>query len=120
MYTLIKSKAIIDGTWSPPLESGCLLIKNDQIIGVGKESDFEGMDKQVETIDHSNAYILPGLIDSHNHFSIVPGLGDQLGQMKLPGKRNILRSMPNIKKSIESGVTHYANCWWRKYNRYRN
>lgn len=105
MYRLIKSKAIIDGTGRPPVVNGCLLIKNGWIEEVGLEEDFDFPRNEVEIIDLSQYYLLPGLIDSHNHLSIDPGLGDQLGQMRMHGQRNILRSMPNIKKSLASGVT---------------
>ncbi|GAB3790328.1 metal-dependent hydrolase family protein [Virgibacillus kimchii] len=105
MYQVIKSKAILDGTGSALIPDGCLLIQNDRIAGVGREEEFTGLDGIVEMVDYTSHYILPGLIDSHNHLSIVPALGDQLGQMALPPGRNILRSMPNIQRSLQSGVT---------------
>lgn len=105
MYQLIMSKAIIDGTGRPPLENGCLLIQNGKIVRVGILSDFDLSRDDTRIRDCSQYYLLPGLIDCHNHLSIVPGLGDQLGQMRLPGTRNILRSLPNIRKSLASGVT---------------
>lgn len=105
MYKLIKTKAIIDGNNSNPLYNGCILIKNGLIEKVGHINDFGDLVNNAEVVDHSNYYILPGLIDSHTHLSIVPSLGNQLDQMRLPGQKNILRSIPNIHKSLASGVT---------------
>ena len=34
-----------------------------------------------EVVDWSDRFVMPGLIDCHSHASIVPGLGDQLGQL---------------------------------------
>jgi imidazolonepropionase-like amidohydrolase len=105
MYKLVKTKAIIDGNNPNPLYNGCILIKDGLIERVGHIDDFGALVNHAEVVDLSECYILPGLIDSHTHLSIVPSLGNQLDQMKLPGSKNILRSMPNINKSLASGVT---------------
>ncbi|MFD1038426.1 amidohydrolase family protein [Virgibacillus byunsanensis] len=104
MKTLIKSNALIDGANREPIVNGCMLIEDGVIKAVGKEEDFGSLD-EVKVEDLTDYYLMPGLINSHTHLSVVPGLGDQLGQLRLPGERNILRSMPNIKKDLASGVT---------------
>jgi imidazolonepropionase-like amidohydrolase len=105
MYKLIKSKALIDGTGEQPIQNGCILIKDGIIERVGRLEEFGEKIEEYQIIDLSDYYVLPGLIDSHNHLSIVPSQGNQLAQMRLPGTTNILRSMPNINKSLASGVT---------------
>ena len=48
---------------------------------------------------------MPGMIDCHSHLSIIPGEGNQLEQLKRPGIENTLRSIPNLHKSLDSGIT---------------
>ena len=38
--TLIKGGAVIDGTGSPPIEGGAILLEGERIIGVGKKDEF--------------------------------------------------------------------------------
>jgi imidazolonepropionase-like amidohydrolase len=105
MYKFIKSKALIDGTGKNPIPNGCMVIKDGIIEKVGRLEEFGEEIKDYPIIDLSDDYVLPGMIDSHNHLSIVPSQGNQLAQMRLPGTTNILRSIPNINKSLTSGVT---------------
>lgn len=105
MYKFIKTKAIIDGINSEPLFNGCILIKDGYIESIGQISDFGAIEDKASVVDLSDYYVLPGLIDSHTHLSIVPSEGNQIEQMKLPGMKNILRSIPNIDKNLASGVT---------------
>lgn len=104
MRKLVKSKQLIDCTGRQTIEKGCILINGNLIEAVGKLEEFEGIEN-IDILDYSNYYIIPGLIDSHTHLSITPSEGSQIAQMKMPGQRNILRSIPNIKKSLKSGVT---------------
>lgn len=104
MRKFVLAKMIIDGVHPEPIEKGCLLIENGVIQAVGRREEF-GHLEHVDVIDLSDQVLLPGFIDTHTHLSVVPGEGDQLGQLRLPAMTNILRSMPNIKKSLSSGVT---------------
>lgn len=105
LYTLIKAKGIIDGTGNELIKNGSLLIHNGKIIKVLR-NELEVSQYNINRfLDFSESYVMPGMVDAHTHLSIVPGLGNQLAQMKLPAATNVLRSIPNIKKSIASGVT---------------
>lgn len=98
-YTVI-TKGIIDGTGSP-MKNGCTFdVENGIITRVGGASPTA-----VKVLDLSDYYVMPGLIDSHTHLSVVPAEGNQMAQMALPPQRNVLRALPNIRKQLESGVT---------------
>ncbi|WP_047151761.1 metal-dependent hydrolase family protein [Aneurinibacillus tyrosinisolvens] len=105
MYTLVRTKALLDGTGREPVPNGCILIEDGMIREVGTLGEFGSKSIEYDLVDLSDYYVLPGLIDSHTHLSIVPSEGNQLQQMRLPAPTNILRSMPNIRKNLSSGVT---------------
>lgn len=105
MYRLVRSKTLVDGTGREPIPNGCILFQDGIIREVGTLDDFGSKSAEYEFVDLSDYYILPGLIDSHTHLSIVPSEGNQIQQMSLPASTNILRSMPNIRKNLSSGVT---------------
>jgi len=104
---LIKSNKIITLCDNKVVDQGYLLINENKIEKVGKPGEISKLYNQdsLEVIDFSDYCLLPGLIDCHTHLSIIPGQGDQLGQLRLPGQTNILRSIPNIYKNLAAGVT---------------
>jgi imidazolonepropionase-like amidohydrolase len=104
MRTLIKAKGVIDGNGQALIKNGYLLIENGVIEEVGTLTD-EVNNRAAAILDYSHSYVMPGMIDAHTHLSIVPGDGNQLEQMRLPAATNVLRSMPNIKRNLSSGVT---------------
>jgi imidazolonepropionase-like amidohydrolase len=105
LYTQVKAKGIIDGTGNELIRNGSLLIHEGKIIKVLRDELEVSQYKIDHVLDFTESYIMPGMIDAHTHLSIVPGLGNQLAQMKLPAATNALRSIPNIKKNVASGVT---------------
>lgn len=82
-----------------------MLIKGDRIEKIGTSNQLGQIHKNIEVIDLSSYYVLPGLIDTHTHLSIVPEEGNQLGQMRQEALWNVLRSIPNLSRSLRSGVT---------------
>lgn len=58
----------------PPIENGIVLSKDGDIVAIGKASEVQVPDGY-EVIDCGDAWLLPGLIDLHNHIS-SPGQGD--------------------------------------------
>lgn len=99
---------MITGTDSQIIKNGSLLIENDlikQVFKDQKEVKNYQKNNEVEVFDYSDNYLMPGMIDCHSHLSIIPGKGNQLKQLKRPGIENTLRSIPNLNKSLDSGVT---------------
>lgn len=62
------------------LTDGAIYIEGSRIIDVGKTRDLEKTYKADEVIDASNGVIMPGLVNSHVHFTSVlrRGLEDDL------------------------------------------
>lgn len=51
------------------LTDGAIAIKGDRIVGVGKTDDIKPYFKGQRVINAKERVVMPGLIDSHNHFS---------------------------------------------------
>jgi len=100
----IKAQRIIDGTGRPAIERGVVLIEGERITAVGPEAAVP-VPAGVDVIDCGTQTVLPGLVDAHSHASINPGLGDQIGQLKQPPARQMLRAVPNLRADLLSGVT---------------
>lgn len=98
---VVKTKQLIDGIADAAVAQGKFLVRDDRIAEVGPQISEEGR----EVVDLSEYTVMPGLVDSHTHLSVVPALGDQLAQMRLDPGYNVLRSLPNIHAQFASGVT---------------
>lgn len=62
----IKGARLIDGTGKSAIENSLILIEDEKIIYAGIEKAF---DDKYELIDATGKTVMPGLIDSHLHFS---------------------------------------------------
>jgi imidazolonepropionase-like amidohydrolase len=105
MRKLIKTKALIDGTGADAAQGACLLIKDGVIEDVGDAARLGTPPEGTEIVDLTKYYVMPGLVNGHTHLSIVPGEGDQLGQMRAAPVPKALKSTANLAREMRSGVT---------------
>jgi imidazolonepropionase-like amidohydrolase len=104
MLTAIVARRLIDGRGGPAVENPVVLVEGDRIAQVaanGREAIPAGAD----VVDLGEQTLLPGFVDAHTHITIVPGLGDQLGQMRQPPLPQAFRGAANLRKMLRSGVT---------------
>ncbi len=104
MFLAIKAQRVLDGTSRPPIEHGVVLVEGDRIKTVGRQADV-AIPQGAEVIDCGTHTVLPGFVDAHSHASIVPGLGDQIGQLRQGPAPQLLRALPNLRTDLRSGVT---------------
>jgi imidazolonepropionase-like amidohydrolase len=104
VFLAIKAQRVLDGTGRPPVERAVVLIENGRIKAVGREADV-AVPPGAEIIDCSAQTVLPAFVDAHSHASIVPGLGDQIGQLREPPVPQLLRAVRNLRTDLRSGVT---------------
>jgi imidazolonepropionase-like amidohydrolase len=79
---------LIDGRGGPPLPDRFLLIRNGQIVAIGRSGTAK-VDKGMTRLDLSGRYVIPGLIDSHVHLKSRPR---DPGMMEMILKSVLLRS----------------------------
>ncbi|MEW6664449.1 MAG: amidohydrolase family protein [Thermodesulfobacteriota bacterium] len=101
---LVRGKLLIDGTGSPPIEGGVILLEGERILAVGREKDMDTAGV-VRTVDCSAQTLLPGLIDCHNHLSLDPTLDNYLYRMNDSIPELTLRATTTMVVDLESGVT---------------
>ena len=105
-FTLIRADRLIDGSGSPPVERGAVLIDGDGIAAVGPEASVvppEGA--RVEERVYEGMTVLPGLVDCHVHLN---GMGDgRAGDelVTLPDEVLALQSARNARAHLYAGVT---------------
>lgn len=104
MATAIKADWVWDGTGAEAIPNGALLIEGDRIAAVGP-ADTLHVPSNAQVIDRPGEFLMPGLIDAHTHITIIPGLGNQIGQLMQPIERQTMRGVGNLRRMLDSGVT---------------
>ena len=62
------------------IENGAVAIRGDRIAGVGTRAEIERQFQARDRVDHPEALLMPGLINTHTHaaMSLLRGLADDL------------------------------------------
>jgi 5-methylthioadenosine/S-adenosylhomocysteine deaminase len=105
---------------------GAVAVRDDVIVAVGTAEDLAGRFDAAETIDCSNAAIIPGLVNAHTHvpMTLLRGLNDDLrldvwlGYL-MPVEREFvtpefvrLGTQVACAEMIRSGVTTFADMYY--------
>jgi imidazolonepropionase-like amidohydrolase len=98
----VRCGTLFDGTGAAPVANAVVLIDGGRITAAGATTPVP---PDAAVIDWSDRFILPGLIDCHSHISIVPGMGDQIGQMKQESVPQALRATANLRQDLFAGTT---------------
>lgn len=103
MIYAICGTQVITGTDADPIPHGAVVIDGDRITGVGPLRALR-LTAQTEVVEVTGT-VLPGFVNAHTHCSIVPGLGDQTGQMRQGPLPSGFRAVGNMRRELLSGVT---------------
>ena len=103
MVTAIRAGWLWDGTGSAAIRDGVVLIDGDRIAAVGKHGETP-VPSDAQVIERPGEFLMPGLIDAHTHISIIPGLGNQIGQLMQPIERQTMRGVGNLRRMLRSGA----------------
>jgi imidazolonepropionase-like amidohydrolase len=97
MTIVVRAAAVFDGTGSDPGPGEVVVDGGTIVAGPPPES--------ADVTDLGAAFVMPGLIDAHTHLSVLPGRGDQLGQLRQPPGQQALRVPDNMRRDLEAGTT---------------
>ena len=110
--TVIRNGTLIDCAGNPATHNDAVVIEGNLIRSVGNlppDVNLEDKDN-VQVIDASGRWIMPGLIDAHCHLSFgfpqMPGIPSARGTTS--PEFSTLRAAGNLGKILRSGVTSIA------------
>jgi len=89
----------------PPIPRGCVLVDDERVTAVGAPEDL-GEVSADRVLDHTDATLMPGLIDSHAHITAnnkYPGSVRDHSLLDLTTA--VLRGSMNLREDLASGVT---------------
>ncbi len=102
MTLAITNGAIIDGRGGDPITGTTILIENERITAIGR-ADQVTLPREATVIDAMGGSILPGLIDTHVHFTME--YPDVLRGLLTPPSLRLLQAIPRMRATLEAGVT---------------
>ena len=96
----IIGSTIIDGTGSDPLRNGTILIEDGKIVDVGNADQIK-LGPDVERIDATGKFTMPGIIDSHVHVTPNQDVPDDIRINLRVG----FNAISLLRQSLGAGVT---------------
>src|SRR5205814_8267396 len=81
-----------------------VLVDGGRVTAVGPAATT-AIPPGADVVDCSRHFVMPGLVDAHSHISIVPGMGDQIGQLRQAPVPQALRATANIRRDLFAGTT---------------
>ena len=100
---IIRCGTLFDGTGAPPLRSAVIVVEDGRITAVGPAATTPAP-AGAPVLDLGDRFVMPGLVDAHSHISIVPGDGDQIGQLRQEAVPQALRDSAKLRRDLASGV----------------
>lgn len=106
---VIRNGTLIDGTGSSPSENDAVVIEGNRVRSVGAiPGDLHLEDRDnVEVIDATGQWVMPGLIDGHVHLSFGrPVFPDTpISRGTTSAEFSVLRAAMNAQKALRAGFT---------------
>src|SRR5262249_52897681 len=99
-----RGRRFVGGAAAPPIRDGVVVVENGRIAAAGP-AGTTAAPPGAAVVDLRDRFVMPGLVDAHSHISLVPGKGDQLGQMREPPVPQALRATANIARDLAAGTT---------------
>lgn len=104
MVTVLRASRLVDGRGGPAMRDAAVVVDGERITSVGP-SQGASYPADAVVVDLGDLTLLPGFVDAHTHITIVPGLGNQIGQLMQPPAQQALRGVGNLRRMLRSGVT---------------
>lgn len=110
--TVIRAKALLDGTGAPPVRNAVVVVEGSRISAAGSQEAVEApCGPDVRELDFPDGYLLPGLIDAHTH--LMFGAGEATYEEVIERDTDeimLLRAARNAHIHLNAGVTTLRDC----------
>ena len=100
----LRCGALFDGTGAEPIRDAVVVVDGARVAAVGPAATT-AIPAGAANVDLRARFVMPGLIDAHSHISIVPGMGDQMGQLRQRPVPQALRATANLRRDLAAGTT---------------
>jgi imidazolonepropionase-like amidohydrolase len=100
----IRCGTLFEATGGPPVRDAVVVVRDGRIDTAGPAATTP-VPPGATILDLSDRFVMPGLIDCHSHTSIVPGLGDQIGQICRGPVPQALAATANLRRDLAAGTT---------------
>src|SRR6266576_3917496 len=108
LLTVIRAGVLIDGESNTPRRNQVIIVRGSRIIEISDAATAH-IPAGAETIDLSQATVLPGLIDAHTHIFLQGEEPDQGGYdvqlLKYPLAFRAARATVSVRHALEQGFT---------------
>ena len=101
---VIKASRLIDGTGGPAIEDAVIVVTGDAITAVGKAGSVT-IPAGARTIDLTGYTVMPGLIDTHDHITGVPGDGGDTQELRETDAHKAIYGVVHSKLTLDAGFT---------------
>ncbi len=107
---IIKAKGLVDVEKETILQNPFVIIEEERITSLGRQSEMPAFDQEVEVLDLNDKFILPGLINCHAHICL-PGTGTPMSDYtNYPYEIMVLCAANHARAELLSGVTMVRDC----------
>ena len=105
-WLLIENGMVIDGTGAPAAAAS-VLVAGDTIADVGPDVTRDAVPRgeQLEVIDATGKWVLPGLIDAHCHMTYGESRSEEEIDLYTSPELRTLKAAWNAQKVLRAGVT---------------
>jgi imidazolonepropionase-like amidohydrolase len=100
----VKCGTLFDAVGAAPMRDAVVVVRDGRIEAVGSAATT-AVPPGADVLDLSDRFVMPGLVDCHSHTSIVPGLGDQIGQICRGPVPQALAATANLRRDLAAGTT---------------
>ena len=112
VQTVIRAKALIDGTGAPPVQNAVVVVDGSRIVAAGPQVAVEApRGPEVRELDFPDGFLLPGFIDAHTH--LMFGAGEATYEEVIERDSDeimLLRAARNAHIHLNAGVTTLRDC----------
>lgn len=102
-YLLINNGTLINGTGETPIQNAAVLIKDNNIVAVGREDSIEIPNEKITIVDVKGSFILPGFIDVHVHLMTEGFTREET--IYTPLSLYFYNAIERMERTINAGIT---------------